>query len=150
MCIWVDYLAAGMVLRCAGALGKSSHRLRRLEAAQRRPAPDQEGRCVGATWREAQGHDRAVRALCLEVVSVQLLHRRKAALGCSCLAQSLQGHRHGRRSALRHPIHCLRHTCCDAALKLSDLEREQLCCIGKFGYSTFGCCHWDFCRIRMP
>ena len=97
------YLAAGMVLRRAGVLDQSSHRFRRLQAAQRRPASDQERRCLSATWREAQGHDCAVRSHCLQVVSVQLLHSRKGALGCSCLTESLQSH-HIQASA-RFPSH---------------------------------------------
>ena len=83
------YLAADKMLWRAGILDESSDRLCRLQAAQRRPAPDQERRCVSATWRETQGHDCAVRALCLKVVSVQLLRRCKGALGRSSLTESL-------------------------------------------------------------
>ncbi len=54
---------------------------------------------MNATWREAQGHDCAVRALCLQVVSVQLLRCCKGALGRSCLTKSLHSDHDRRKSA---------------------------------------------------
>ena len=75
----------------AGALGQRWHRLRGLQAAEGRPLPNQERRPrAAAALRAAQGDQRPVRPLRLQVASVQLLDRCEAALGRCRLVQGLQ------------------------------------------------------------